>query len=165
MTAPRLTVAYAAALWALIFAAFHVIWAFGWYIGLDAEDARIAFARPFTLAYDLVVAGMCVVAVFVVLALVRPWGRRVPFRVLRFVIWIGTGLLVLRAGGSVIQAASFLMTGRFSFEDMGIWEPWFYLGAILFSVTTWQYATGGVLRADDLRGNAVESRPLRPPCF
>jgi Protein of unknown function (DUF3995) len=136
---PSMWVTYAAALWSLIFAAFHIIWAFGWYIGLDQEQARIAFRRPLFFIYDVVVAGMCVFAVFIALALVQPWGRRVPRRLLMFCAWAGTGLLVLRAGASVIQIAYSLSVGRFSFAAMGIWEPWFYLGAILFSVSMWKH--------------------------
>jgi hypothetical protein len=45
-------VAYAAALWSLIFAAFHIIWAVGSYIGLDQEQARIAFRRPLFYPVD-----------------------------------------------------------------------------------------------------------------
>lgn len=132
-------VAYAAACWALIFAAFHIAWAAGWYIGLDPVEAAAAFAVPWKLAYDLVAAGMCAVAVPVALALVMPWGRRVPGRLLNTLAWIGTGLLVLRAMGSLLQAAYLLLTGRFRFQDMGVWEPWFYLGATLFGVTLWQH--------------------------
>ena len=36
--------AYGAAIWALIFAVFHIVWAAGWYPLLNAEQARIAFA-------------------------------------------------------------------------------------------------------------------------
>jgi Protein of unknown function (DUF3995) len=132
-------VAYAAALWALIFATFHVIWACGWYVGLDHEQARIAFGKPLFFAYDLVVAGICALAVLVALAPVQPWGRRLPPRLLRFCAWTGTVLLVLRAGGSLIQTAYLVTTGRFAIDAMGIWEPWFYLGAILFSLSTWRY--------------------------
>ena len=46
---------------------------------------------------------MCVLGVLVALALVQPWGRRVPRRLITFCAWSGTGLLVLRAGASVIQ--------------------------------------------------------------
>lgn len=45
--------AYAAALWALIFAGFHVIWATGWYVGLDVEQAQIAFSKTPFFVYDL----------------------------------------------------------------------------------------------------------------
>jgi hypothetical protein len=137
---PRLRTwsAYAAALWALIFAAFHVIWACGWYVGLDPEQARVAFQKTAFLAYDVVVAGMCVLAVPIALLPVRPWARRAPPRLLFICAWIGTALLVLRGGASMVRAIYLIMTGRFAIETLGIWEPWFWLGALLFGVSTWQ---------------------------
>jgi len=72
--------AYAAALWAAVFAAFHIIWAAGWYPLLDAAQARIAFATPWKWTYDVVVAAVCVIAVPVALAPVMSWGRYVPRR-------------------------------------------------------------------------------------
>jgi hypothetical protein len=140
----RSWVACAAAAWALIFAAFHFIWASGWYIGLkDKEGAAAAFAVPWKLAYDLVAGVLCLVAVPVALALGLPWGRRQPRRLIGALAWPGTGLLVLRAVASVIQSAYLTVTGRFSFRDMGIWEPWFYLGATLFAVSTWGWWRAG----------------------
>jgi uncharacterized protein DUF3995 len=130
---------YAAGLWALIFAVFHVAWALGWYVGLDHERARIAFAKPLFLAYDLVVAATCAFAVLVALSLVQPWGRRLPRGAVGLSVSVGTALLVLRAGGSVLQAVYLLARGRFDIEAMGMWEPWFVLGAILFAVSTWRY--------------------------
>jgi Protein of unknown function (DUF3995) len=133
-------VALAAALWALIFAVFHIVWAAGSYVGLDPEGARQAFARPWFLPYDLVVSAMCLIAVPAALALVMPWGQRVPRRLLLTVTWIGTVLLALRAGAGLIQAVYELVTGRFSFARLGIWEPWFYVGAVLFVANLWMYS-------------------------
>src|SRR5574341_219002 len=82
---------YGAALWALIFAAFHLVWATGWYIGLEAEPARAAFANRWFLVYDLVVAGMCAFAVPVALALTMPWGRRLPRWLVGLFAWVGVG--------------------------------------------------------------------------
>jgi hypothetical protein len=72
--------AYGAGLWALIFAVLHIVWAAGWHVGLRAEQARKAFDQPWFVAYDLVVAAIGMLAVPVALALVRPWGRRLPRR-------------------------------------------------------------------------------------
>jgi hypothetical protein len=135
----QLSIAYAAACWALVFAAFHIVWAAGWYIGLDPVQAQAAFAVPWKLAYDLVVAGMCIVAVPVALAMAMPWGQRLPRRLLKTLAYTGTGLLVLRALASLIQAIYLLVVGQFTFQDMGVWEPWFYLGATLFAINLWQY--------------------------
>jgi hypothetical protein len=121
-----------------VFATFHIIWAAGWYPLLDAEQARVAFATPWKWAYDVVVAAMCVIAVPVALAPVMTWGRYVPRRLIYTLAWIGSTLLVLRSVASLVQAGYLIATGRFRFADMGIWEPWFYLGAILFSLSTWR---------------------------
>lgn len=131
-------VAYAAALWAFVFACFHVIWALGWYPLLNAEGARAAFATPWKWTFDVVVAAMCVIAVPVALAPVMAWGRHVPRRFIHALAVIGSGLLVLRSVASLIQVGYLMMTSRFRLAAMGIWEPWFYLGAILFSLNTWR---------------------------
>jgi hypothetical protein len=86
--------ACAAALWALIFAVFHAIWATGWYVGLDPERAHIAFAKTPFLVSALVVACLCAFALPVALALAMPWERRLPRRLVGLFAWGGTGLLV-----------------------------------------------------------------------
>ena len=131
-------VAYAAALWASVFAIFHIIWATGWYPLLDAEQARVAFAIPWHWAYDVVVAAMCVIAVPVALAPVMSWSQRAPRRFGYTLACSGSALLVLRSVASLVQTGYLVAAGRFRFAAMGIWEPWFYLGAILFSVSTWR---------------------------
>lgn len=140
MTRPRAGhwISYAAALWALVFAIFHIIWAAGRYPLLDAERARIAFATPWKWAYDVVVAVMCVIAVPVALAPVMSWGERAPRRLIYTLAWIGTALLLFRSVASLIQAGYLVAAGRFRVTGLGIWEPWFYIGAILFSLSTWR---------------------------
>ena len=136
-------VAYAAALWAMVFATFHIVWAAGWYPLLDAEQARVAFATPWKWAYDVVVAAVCLIAVPVALAPVMSWGQHVPRRLIYTLAWIGSALLVLRSVASLVQTAYLVVSGRFSFAVMGVWEPWFYLGAILFTLSTWRSRRGG----------------------
>jgi hypothetical protein len=36
------------------------------------------------------------------------------------------------------EAGYLVAAGRFRFAAMGIWEPWFYLGAVLFGLSTWR---------------------------
>ena len=131
-------VAYAAALWASVFAIFHIIWAAGWYPLLDAEQARVAFATPWKWTFDVIVAAMCVIAVPVALAPVMSWGRYAPRSLIRTLAWTGTALLLLRSVASLIQAGYLVAVGRFRIAALGIWEPWFYVGAILFSLSTWR---------------------------
>lgn len=127
--------AYGAALWAFVFAIFHIIWAAGWYPLLDAHQARIAFATPWKWAYDVVVAAMCVIAIPVALAPVTAVGQHVPRRFVYALAWIGSTLLLLRST-SLIQAGYLIINGRFA--GFGIWEPLFYLGALLFTLSTLQ---------------------------
>ena len=137
----RRWVAYAAALWATVFAVFHVIWAAGWYPLLNAEQARLAFATPWKWAYCVVVAVLCLIAVPVALAPVTAsWGRHLPRRPIYTLACVGSTLLVLRAGASLVQLSYLATTGRFTV--LGIWEPWFYLGAILFTLNTWRSRPG-----------------------
>jgi len=128
--------AYAAAIWAAVFAVFHVVWAAGWYPLLNAEQARIAFAVPWKWTFDVVVAAMCIIAVPVALAPVTPIGRYVPRALVWVLACIGTALLVFRATASLAQAAYLLATDRLS--GFSVWEPWFYLGAVLFTLSTWR---------------------------
>src|SRR5262249_16402644 len=130
-------VAYAAALWAAVFAVFHIIWAAGWYPLLDAEGARIAFATPWKWTFDVVVAAMCVIAVPVALAPVMSWGPRAPRLLIYTLACIGTTLLLLRLAAALVQTGYLLAVGRFRFAIIGIWDWWFLVGTILFTLNTW----------------------------
>jgi hypothetical protein len=67
----------------------------------------------------------------------------VPRRLIYTLARAGSALLVFRAVASLVQAGVLVATGRFRFADMSIWEPWFYLGAILFSLSTWRSEARG----------------------
>ena len=131
-------VAYAAALWAAVFAVFHIVWAAGWYPLLDAEATRIAFATPWKWTFDVAVAAICVVAVPVALAPVMAWGQRLPQRMIYRLAWIGSALLLLRLAAALGQTGYLVAVGRFRFAIIGIWDWWFVLGALLFSSSTWR---------------------------
>ena len=130
---------YAAALWALIFAVLHVVWAAGWYVGLDWELSRKAFQQPWFLVYDLVVAGLCALAVWVALALVRPWGRRLPRPLVGGLAWCGSAMLVLRAGAGVAQTAYVVYSSPSTLAVYQLWELWFSVGAVIFGLSTWRF--------------------------
>ena len=130
---------YAAASWALIFAVLHVVWATGWHIGLDEELSRKAFQQRWFLIYDLVIAGLCAVAVWVALALVQPWGKRLPRLLVGGLAWCGSAVLVLRGGAGAAQTAYVAATGRSIFTVYRLWEVWFCLGALLFGLSTWRF--------------------------
>jgi hypothetical protein len=139
MKARESWIGHAAALWALIFAVLHVVWATGWYIGLDPELSRKAFQQRWFLIYDLVVAGLCALAVWVALALVQPWGRQLPRALVGGLAWCGTAVLVLRGGAGAAQTVYVAAAGRNILQIYRLWEVWFCLGAVLFAASTWRY--------------------------
>jgi hypothetical protein len=138
---------YGAALWALIFAALHVVWALGWYVGLDQESARQAFQRRWFLVYDLVAAGLCVVAFAVALALAQQWSQRIPYSLVRKLAWGGTLLLALRGAAGVAQDVYLAAFGGNLRAAAVLWDLWFCLGAMLFGISVWRFS-----RARKMRG-------------
>lgn len=130
---------YSAALWALIFAALHVAWALGWYVGLDHESARQAFQRRWFLVYDLVAAGLCVVAFAVALALTQHWRPKPPHLLVGKLAWGGTALLALRGAAGVAQDVYLAAFGGNLRAAAVLWDLWFCLGAILFGISAWQF--------------------------
>ena len=139
MTVRKSWTGSAAALWALIFAVLHVVWAAGWYVGLDQELSRKAFQQRWFLIYDLVVAALCGLAVWVALALVQPWGTRLPRSLVGGLAWCGSAVLVLRGGAGAAQTAYVAATGRSVLVIYQLWEVWFCLGAVLFGISTWRF--------------------------
>lgn len=124
--------AYAAALWSLIFAISHFVWASGRYPLLDARQAAHAFATPWKLLYDVIVAWICVFAIVVAVA---PLARGLPTLARRAFFacaCLGAGFLSLRSLASVIQLSWFSATGRMTWDVALVWEPWLYLGVLLF---------------------------------
>jgi hypothetical protein len=123
----------------LVFAAFHFIWAGGWYVGLDSVAARQMFAITWKLIYDLVVGGLCIIGVAVAMALAHPWGLRWPRWLVGGLAWTGTSLLIVRGGGGVVQTLYWGVTGRDIIQLSLIWELWFCLGAVLFWLSVRRY--------------------------
>ncbi len=130
---------YSAALWALIFAALHVAWAMGWYIGLDSESMKKAFERRWFLIYDLIAAGLCFLAVALALALVQSWGRRLPRLLLSVTAWTCATILALRGAAGVVKAVYLAAVGNSLSSVLSFWDLWFCLGAGLFAASVWRF--------------------------
>lgn len=130
---------YGAALWALIFAALHVAWAMGWYIGLDAESMKKAFERRWFLIYDLIAAGLCVLAVALALALVQSWGRRLPRSLINVTAWTCAAILALRGVAGVVKTVYLAAVGNSLSSVLSFWDLWFCLGAGLFAASVWRF--------------------------
>lgn len=140
---------YCAAVWSAVFAALHLIWAAGWYIGLNPESAGKAFQKPWFLAYDLLVAGLCLVAALLGLAMAQTWGRRFR-RVVLTMGYVAAAILVLRGLAGLSQSSYLVAMGGNVIRRLAVWDVWFCLGGMLFMLAVARFrrmseTTGGTV--------------------
>jgi hypothetical protein len=168
---PTSLVAYAASAWAFAFAAMSLYWAAGgtFGVGTQADSIReLAVTRPAWFVATLWVTGvMKATAGLIALALVRPWGRAIPPRMVVVAAW-GTGVLLALYGGANLAVRAMMGLGVLSTPEsmrsaaarwhLLVWDPWWLLGGILFCAAAWTYPRYHRRRAGDRR---AESSPRR----
>jgi hypothetical protein len=144
----RNVAAYAAAVWAFVFAVPSFVWAAGVKAGsetiaADVEEAGIA--DPWLLAATGVLK---LLAGLVALALVRPWGRAIPRRLLLVAAWGAAVVFCLYAVANFVEHSLMEAGERSIPEDLGtdavrwhllLWDPWWLLGGILFALAAWEF--------------------------
>ena len=154
MTARRRTTwpAYAAAAVAFLFALVSLYWAAGGMSGmgtLGGDIERLGRARdPELVAATWAATALKVVGALLALALVRPWGRRLPGPLLLVTAWAGAVVLTLYGA---LQTATVALTYVDVFDDtqemsegvlrwrMLLWEPWFLLWGLLLGLAAWNF--------------------------
>lgn len=153
---------YAASVWALVFAGFHVYWAFGGGFGLGDGPVKVTDSAAF-LAYDLVVTVLCLVGAVVALALEqRPeharfavtragfaLADRLPRWMMLVAAWGAVVLLAARWALGLLPSAVFGLTdadlyGETSPSAYTVWslqavELYFLLGALLYGAALWAW--------------------------
>jgi hypothetical protein len=125
--------------WALFFGIVHVLWVAAYFFWPAAGRATLgpdfewAFSRPWTIAYDLVVAVLFVVASLLALAIVRPSLGGLPRWIVRSGLWVAGTLLFLRGAAGVVEDV-LIWTGllRGSSGIPMFYDFWFLLGGSLF---------------------------------
>ena len=144
--------AYAACVLALLSALLSFYWAAGGTIGLDTVGGAIeelARARdPAGVALGLGAGVVKVAGGVLALALVRPWGRRVPRRLLAGVAWAASGVLALY-GGLLVAVGALVLAGvigpagpvdRTALRwHVLVWDLWFVVWGLLLGVAAWHY--------------------------
>lgn len=135
---------YAASAWAVLFAAPHVWWALGVPAGFPGGRANHQLMMTtWRYNYDLVVIALCVIAVFVALAPVQPWGKKVPRRLHRAMAWVACAMLTVRGvAGLIVDGAS-----------DPVWWPTFLTGGILFGAVAWVARSPRSARRNDRKGS------------
>ncbi len=91
--------------WTVAFIALHAYWYLGGRVGFGDQVDPLPDA-PSSLGdwiFSVVVFGMFVAGLVVPSALVRPWGRRVPRRLLVWLMWLGCLVLVARGGSGLLD--------------------------------------------------------------
>ncbi len=78
------------------------------------------------VAANALMAVVQLVGLLLVLALTRPWSRRVPAWLLLFPVWVGTWLLFTVVVGAVLMGL-FSPPSDPSSENLGGFEPWVYV--------------------------------------
>jgi hypothetical protein len=141
--------AYAAAWCALIFAVLTFYWALGGTFLLDTigqEVLRLARTRDTTFVVAGWVSALLKLAGAVLaLALVQPWGGRIPRRLLLGTATTGAVVLVLYGGLQIVVQVLVLlgvlaspaeMDWRGFYGHLFIWDPWFLVWGVLLGWAT-----------------------------
>jgi uncharacterized membrane protein len=150
---PRTTwAAYAACALALLSAIPSFYWAAGGTIGLDTVGGAIeelARARdPFGVALGIGAGVLKVAGGVLALALVRPWGRWVPRRLLGGVAWVASVVLAVYGGllvvvGALVLAGVIRPAGPVDRTALWwhvlVWDLWFLVWGLLLGVASWHY--------------------------
>ncbi len=134
--------------WSVVSLAVHAYWASGGTAALAGESVR-GVLRAIDLAAIVLSVGAAVIA----LALIHPFGRRLPDWVLVVLTWIGAVAVALRGGIGVGQDILHLT----NFPPIAQVADWFYLsGGILFGIAIVGFqlqrrsGRAGVIRAEGL---------------
>ena len=153
-TRPRTTAsaAYAACALAWLSALPSFYWALGGTAGLDTVGGAIEeLARtrdPAGVALGLGAGVLKVAGGLLALALVRPWGRAIPGRLLGGVAWTASvvltgygGLLVV--GGGLVLGGLISPSGPVDRTALRwhvfLWDLWFLVWGVLLGVAAWRY--------------------------
>jgi hypothetical protein len=153
---PAMWAAYAACVWALLFAAMSLYWAAGGTAGADTIGDAITgpvLARDPAFVAILWATGVVkALGCLLALALVRPWGRVFPRWVLLAAALGGGALTALYGGASLVQHG-LMVAGAIDIPaGLGataarwhflFWDPWWLLGGILFIAAGWYYLRRG----------------------
>lgn len=136
--ASGLTAAYGAALWAIVFSLLHFVWAAGWYIGLDAEQAQKAFQQNWFLIYDIIAGVLCLFGAIIALAISQNLKKSSTRKIISWLAWLVTGLLILRGAIGIMKIIYLLIIEK-SISSAAFWDIWFCVGAVLFSSAVWRF--------------------------
>lgn len=144
--------AYAVCACAWLFAIPSLYWGLGGKFGartVGREAARLTWeGDPPIMAVVLVTAILKILGGVFALALVRPWGRRIPRRMKLITGWIGATILVLYGaaqmsgqalvGVGVVDVPATFDWWAFKWH-LFLWSPWFLVWGVLLGLAVLRY--------------------------
>jgi hypothetical protein len=144
--------AYAACVVAALYAVVSFYWALGGTAGIDTLGGSLEeLARdgdPVVLWLAGAAGLLKVAGAVLALALVRPWGRLLPRRLLLVAAWAGSVVLVLYGGlyvvgGALVLAGAVDVSGSLDRTALWwhvlVWDLWFLVWGMLLGLAAWLY--------------------------
>ena len=135
---------YAACLWAVLFAALSFFWAAGGRTGLHPLELEAAPGDSVWIVINLGAGIIKVLMGLLALALVQPWGRIVPYKLLKACTWaLGVGMFLYGGLGlisDVLHVTGVMSNpenGKWFFWYLVLWDPWWVLGGVLYIIVAW----------------------------
>ena len=141
---------YAAFAWGLLFAGISFYWGLGGTLGLDTLGGtleRLGRSRdPAIIAAVWVTGVIKVGGAILALALVQPWGRRLPRLPLLLLGWAAAVVLTLYGGtlvaGEALVASGLIRPGAVDWKPLlwhlYVWDMSFLIWGVLFALAAWQ---------------------------
>jgi hypothetical protein len=144
--------AYGACALALLYAVPSFYWALGGIAGLDTVGGAIEelgrSRDPTGVALGVGAGVLKVAGGLLALALVRPWGRAIPRRLLLGAAW-AAGSVLSAYGGLLVVVGALVLTGVINpagpVDRMALrwhvllWDLWFLVWGLLLGVAAWHY--------------------------
>ena len=146
----RTWAAWAACVWALLFALMSFYWALGGELGVNTLGSGIQSLAhdPGFIAIVWLTGVAKVVGGLFALTLVYPWPRWLPSSWRLALAWAGGVGLALYGGvqfviEGLVLVGAIHVSGSVDWDGLRwhvwLWDPWWLLGGILFLLAAWQY--------------------------
>ena len=116
--------AWISAVCCLPYLVLKVVWTFDVPLGID--DRSVLDESAWVVG-NAVMAVIQFLGLLLVLALTRPWARRMPAWLVLFPAWVGTGLLFQVAVGAGLMALTSTSSADGGETDLGGIQPWVYV--------------------------------------
>ena len=159
---------YLACAWAFVFAGLSIYWARGGTAGAatigPAITTPVAAGEAGWIALLWATALLKALIGLVALALVRPWGRAIPRRLLLAGAWSACAVMALYEGAASLVQHGLMVAGAIGTPTglgalalrwhLALWDPWWLLGGILLGLAAWGYQRRS-RRSADRRADAL----------